>query len=167
MNGQEKSKQLYSIIDHLNTEYIQFSSPHCLGFWRRKSNFYISFFVFNNLNVDYILTIYFLDIFIASRYSGYPNTTRFILLKITVTFVIQVGWPFVGWVVSIGALFGLSTSLLGAMFPLPRVLYAMSSDGLIFRWLSAIHPKYQVQFFWIPDIQKFAYTYHHFGHRLN
>jgi amino acid transporter len=50
----------------------------------------------------------------------------------------------VGWVVSIGALFGLSTSLLGAMFPLPRVLYAMSTDGLIFRWLSAIHPKFQV-----------------------
>ena len=56
----------------------------------------------------------------------------------------QVGWPFIGWVVSIGALFGLSTSLLGAMFPLPRVLYAMSSDGLIFRWLSVVHPKYQV-----------------------
>ncbi len=57
----------------------------------------------------------------------------------------QVGWPFIGWVVSIGALFGLSTSLLGAMFPLPRVLYAMSSDGLIFRWLSVVHPKYQVK----------------------
>ena len=31
-----------------------------------------------------------------------------------------VGWNFVGTVVTIGALFGLSTSLLGAMFPLPR-----------------------------------------------
>jgi cationic amino acid transporter 3 len=26
------------------------------------------------------------------------------------------------------------------MFPLPRVLYAISSDGLIFRFLSYIHP---------------------------
>ena len=53
-----------------------------------------------------------------------------------------VGWNFAGTVVSMGALFGLSTSLLGAMFPLPRVLYAMASDGLIPRPLAAISPKY-------------------------
>jgi amino acid transporter len=27
------------------------------------------------------------------------------------------------------------------MFPLPRVLYAIASDGLIFRFLSRIHPR--------------------------
>ena len=37
----------------------------------------------------------------------------------------QVGWDFVGWVVAIGALFGLSTSLLGSMFPLPRILVSV------------------------------------------
>ena len=51
----------------------------------------------------------------------------------------RVGWNFAGWVVSVGALFGLSTSLLGAMFPLPRVLYAMASDGLIPRALAYIN----------------------------
>jgi len=53
------------------------------------------------------------------------------------------GMPWAGWIVSIGALFGLSTSLLGAMFPLPRVLYAMASDGVIPRVLAKVHPTFQ------------------------
>lgn len=55
----------------------------------------------------------------------------------------MVGWPVAKWIVSIGALAGLSTSLLGAMFPLPRVLYAMATDGVIFRMLAEIHPRYK------------------------
>jgi len=51
--------------------------------------------------------------------------------------------PWAGWIVSIGALFGLSTSLLGAMFPLPRVLYAMASDGVIPRMLARVHPTFK------------------------
>ncbi|XP_055313744.1 cationic amino acid transporter 3-like [Sitodiplosis mosellana] len=45
----------------------------------------------------------------------------------------KIGWHTIKWIVSIGAVFALFTSLLGAMFPLPRVLYAMSSDGLLYR----------------------------------
>ena len=37
-----------------------------------------------------------------------------------------VGWEAGRWVVAVGALLGLSTSLLGAMFPLPRVRLALS-----------------------------------------
>lgn len=53
----------------------------------------------------------------------------------------KVGFTTSRWIILIGALAGLSTSLLGAMFPLPRILYALSTDGLIFRCLSQIHPK--------------------------
>ncbi|KAG7189659.1 hypothetical protein KM043_017336 [Ampulex compressa] len=53
----------------------------------------------------------------------------------------QMGWPIIKWIVNIGAIFALCTSLLGAMFPLPRVLYAMGSDGIIFKGLSKVHPK--------------------------
>ncbi|KAH8038269.1 hypothetical protein HPB51_000242 [Rhipicephalus microplus] len=52
----------------------------------------------------------------------------------------QVGWSVAKWIITIGALAGLSTSLLGGMFPLPRVLYAMGTDGLIFRFLAIVHP---------------------------
>lgn len=51
----------------------------------------------------------------------------------------QLGWPVARWVVSIGTLFGLSTSLVGALFPLPRIVYAMAEDGLLFKALARIN----------------------------
>lgn len=55
----------------------------------------------------------------------------------------HLGWTTVKWIVSSGAIFALFTSLIGTMFPLPRILYAMSCDGLLFSMFSDIHPKYQ------------------------
>lgn len=46
-------------------------------------------------------------------------------------------------VVAIGALVGISTSLLGSLFTLPRSIYAMASDGLLFRVLAYVHPRTQ------------------------
>ncbi|XP_006624346.1 cationic amino acid transporter 3 isoform X3 [Apis dorsata] len=44
----------------------------------------------------------------------------------------KIGWPIIKWIVNIGAAFALCTSMLGAMFPLPRILYAMGIMTLIF-----------------------------------
>lgn len=51
------------------------------------------------------------------------------------------GWQEIKWIVSIGAIFSLCTNSLGAMFPLPRVLYAMSSDGIMFKKLRKVNAK--------------------------
>lgn len=51
-------------------------------------------------------------------------------------------WPVAKYIVSVGAIFGLCASLMGSMFPLPRIVYAMSNDGLIFKWLGEIHPRF-------------------------
>ncbi|XP_052741525.1 high affinity cationic amino acid transporter 1-like [Bicyclus anynana] len=52
-----------------------------------------------------------------------------------------VGWEWARWLVTVGAVLGITASLYGGMFPLPRLLYSMASDGLLFHWLAHVTVK--------------------------
>jgi len=57
----------------------------------------------------------------------------------------SIGLNWAKYVVSIGALCGMTTTLFGSLFSLPRCMYAMATDGLIFSFLGSVNQKTQVR----------------------
>ncbi|KAJ9588242.1 hypothetical protein L9F63_018406, partial [Diploptera punctata] len=60
---------------------------------------------------------------------------------------IGIGWTVAKWIVTVGALFGLCASFAHSMFPLPRIIYAMSNDGLIFKFLGQVSKRFKTPFY--------------------
>jgi hypothetical protein len=46
------------------------------------------------------------------------------------------------YIIAIGGVAGLSTSLMTCIFPMPRIIYAIASDGLLPEWLGRVHPRF-------------------------
>ncbi|XP_066246325.1 cationic amino acid transporter 4 [Euwallacea similis] len=56
----------------------------------------------------------------------------------------NVGQHWVKYVVSLGAICGMTTTLFGSLFSLPRCMYAMAVDGLLFGFLGNVNSKTQL-----------------------
>ncbi|KAK4884621.1 hypothetical protein RN001_000892 [Aquatica leii] len=56
----------------------------------------------------------------------------------------NIGAHWVKYVVSLGAICGMTTTLFGSLFSLPRCMYAMASDGLLFGFLGDVNSKIQI-----------------------
>ncbi|XP_071805509.1 high affinity cationic amino acid transporter 1-like [Asterias amurensis] len=56
----------------------------------------------------------------------------------------RIGWTFAKYVVTVGGIVGLLTSLLGCIFALPRFIYSMASDGLLFSCLAKIDERFHM-----------------------
>ena len=44
--------------------------------------------------------------------------------------------------IAVGGVAGLSTSLMTCIFPMPRIVYAISADGLLPPWVGRVHPRF-------------------------
>lgn len=56
----------------------------------------------------------------------------------------NIGMHWVKYVVTLGALCGMTTTLFGSLFSLPRCIYAMAQDGLLFSFLGDVNSKTQL-----------------------
>lgn len=54
-----------------------------------------------------------------------------------------VGWYVAAYIIDVGAICSLATCLLTSICGMPRVVYAMASDGLVFKFLAYVNTKFQ------------------------
>ncbi|XP_008062505.1 cationic amino acid transporter 4 [Carlito syrichta] len=54
------------------------------------------------------------------------------------------GYSWAGFIVAAGSICAMNTVLLSSLFSLPRIVYAMATDGLFFQVFARVHPRTQV-----------------------
>jgi basic amino acid/polyamine antiporter, APA family len=80
---------------------------------------------------------------VAVVLTGMTNWTKLNTAAPVVEALAAKGLPNVRWLVGVGALFGMVSSLLVFQYGQSRIWYAMSRDGLLPRMFSKIHPRYR------------------------
>jgi amino acid transporter len=71
------------------------------------------------------------------------------MLNINVPFPQAFAYVHMNWatpIVSVGIVAGFITCLYASMFPMPRVAYSLASDGLIFKFLAFVSPRFKTPF---------------------
>jgi basic amino acid/polyamine antiporter, APA family len=61
--------------------------------------------------------------------------------------MIHAGLPWAGFIISLGAIAGLTTVMLVMMFGQSRIIFAMSRDRLLPKWFAALHPVWRTPVF--------------------
>ncbi|KAM9194239.1 cationic amino acid transporter 4 isoform 2-T2 [Dugong dugon] len=57
---------------------------------------------------------------------------------------VSMGELWAGFIVAVGSICAMNTVLLSNLFSLPRIVYAMATDGLFFQLFARVHPRTQV-----------------------
>lgn len=70
--------------------------------------------------------------------------------------VAKIPFPWLGWVIKLAILFGLTSVILVMLYGQSRIFFAMASDGLLPPWFAKIHPKYQTP--WLSNLAVMAFT---------
>jgi len=91
-----------------------------------------------------------LYILVAWLLTGVVSYTRLSVPDPVAVGIDATGIAWGSFLVKVGAIFGLGTVMLVMLLGQSRVFYSMSRDGLLWKWASAIHPKFRTP--WISNI---------------
>ena len=91
-----------------------------------------------------------LYILVAWLLTGVVSYTRLSVPDPVAVGIDATGIRWGSFLVKVGAIFGLGTVMLVMLLGQSRVFYSMSRDGLLWKWASAIHPKFRTP--WISNI---------------